>query len=215
MRRTKEEAAATRLCIIRNALELFSENGVSATSLVDVAKRTGVTRGAIYWHFKNKWELFEAVWRHYSQPLDELSAASQEETQVDPLGKLAEIIRYILIGMVEQQSLRQMFLICMRESSSQGEYPQRVKALFHQINERRKNTLANAVRKGQLPENFDIDAGAMFLRSSVDGLIINWIRAPEAFALPPRIDQFVTGILAALKCCVKNNVSASASATHL
>ncbi|KSB87046.1 hypothetical protein LFZ31_05135 [Salmonella enterica subsp. enterica serovar Newport str. S09097] len=39
------------------ALRLFSQQGVSATSLAEIANAAGVTRGAIYWHFKNKSDL--------------------------------------------------------------------------------------------------------------------------------------------------------------
>ena len=59
--KTKQQAGETRRQIIDAALTAFSEQGVSATSLVDIAKQAGVTRGAIYWHFKNKVDLFTEV----------------------------------------------------------------------------------------------------------------------------------------------------------
>lgn len=46
-RKTKQQAGETRRQIIDAALTAFSEQGVSATSLVDIAKQAGVTRGAI------------------------------------------------------------------------------------------------------------------------------------------------------------------------
>lgn len=60
-RRTKAEAEQTRLKIIEAARAVFHERGVSRTSLEQVAATAGVTRGAVYWHFKNKADLFFAV----------------------------------------------------------------------------------------------------------------------------------------------------------
>lgn len=57
-RKTKQQAEETRQEILDAAIKTFSERGVSATSLADIAKSAGVTRGAIYWHFKNKVDLF-------------------------------------------------------------------------------------------------------------------------------------------------------------
>lgn len=56
-RRTKEQARQTRQDILRGALSVFSEKGFSRSTLNDVAKRIGMTRGAVYWHFKDKQEL--------------------------------------------------------------------------------------------------------------------------------------------------------------
>jgi TetR/AcrR family acrAB operon transcriptional repressor len=53
-RATKEEALETRNRIIDAAEEVMFARGVAQTSLADVADAAGVTRGAIYWHFKNK-----------------------------------------------------------------------------------------------------------------------------------------------------------------
>jgi len=60
-RKTKAEAALTREKIIQSARAVFNRRGVSTTSLEEVASEAEVTRGAVYWHFKNKADLFRAV----------------------------------------------------------------------------------------------------------------------------------------------------------
>lgn len=60
-RKTKAEAEKTRLQIIEAARRVFHERGVSRTSLEQVANAAGVTRGAVYWHFRNKSDLFFAM----------------------------------------------------------------------------------------------------------------------------------------------------------
>ena len=61
VRKTKEEAGQTRKDIIEAARRVFHECGVVRSTLEKIAKAAGVTRGAVYWHFSNKAELFFAM----------------------------------------------------------------------------------------------------------------------------------------------------------
>src|SRR5690606_12983243 len=58
MRRTKEQAEQTRASILAAAEQLFLEKGVAHSTLDQIARAAGVTRGAVYWHFENKAHLF-------------------------------------------------------------------------------------------------------------------------------------------------------------
>src|SRR5205085_152133 len=60
-RRTRKEALETRDRIIDAAEHVFQRKGVAHASLAEVAARAKVTRGAVYWHFKDKSELFDAM----------------------------------------------------------------------------------------------------------------------------------------------------------
>ena len=57
-RRTKEEARETRRRILHSALDTFGEKGFTRASLANIAARIGLTKGAVYWHFENKVDLF-------------------------------------------------------------------------------------------------------------------------------------------------------------
>src|SRR5690606_16330307 len=61
-RKTKEEAEITRERLLDAAAQVFCHRGVTSASLDDIAKTAGVTRGALYWHFRNKTDLMEALW---------------------------------------------------------------------------------------------------------------------------------------------------------
>ena len=74
VRKTKEEAQETRNLILDTAEAVFSEKGVSRTTLNDIAKAADLTRGAIYWHFKNKADLFDAMLQRVILPMDEFIA---------------------------------------------------------------------------------------------------------------------------------------------
>jgi len=65
-RRTKEEAEKTYHTLLEAAAEQFTMHGVAATTLNDIAQAAGVTRGALYWHFKGKEDIIRALWENYA-----------------------------------------------------------------------------------------------------------------------------------------------------
>ena len=69
-RRTKKDALLTRSALLDAAEQMFKRQGVSRTSLADIARRAGVTRGAVYWHFKDKSDLFDAMLERVTLPLE-------------------------------------------------------------------------------------------------------------------------------------------------
>ncbi len=62
-RRTKEEAEQTKQAILDSALNLFYEKGFSRTTFDEIARRINLTKGAVYWHFRNKADLLAEIIR--------------------------------------------------------------------------------------------------------------------------------------------------------
>lgn len=75
MRRTKEDALQTRYQLLQAAKALFNEKGFSRTTLAEIAQKAGLTRGAAYWHFKSKDEIFITV---VEQALDDMTASKKQ-----------------------------------------------------------------------------------------------------------------------------------------
>jgi AcrR family transcriptional regulator len=79
MRRTKEDAALTREKLLDAALVSFHAQGYIATTLDDIARQAGITRGAIAWHFGSKAELLNAVIRErYSRAMVRMLAVQAQ-----------------------------------------------------------------------------------------------------------------------------------------
>lgn len=68
-RKTAAEAKETRQRIIDAALEVFVAQGVPDATLDQIARKAGVTRGAVYWHFNGKLEVLQAVLASRQHPL--------------------------------------------------------------------------------------------------------------------------------------------------
>src|SRR4029453_9780766 len=88
VRRTKVEAAATREALLDAALGVFRDRGVAHTSLEEVAASAGVTRGAVYWHFKDKADLSPALGKRVRLPMETMVVFAGETPHDDPLGAL-------------------------------------------------------------------------------------------------------------------------------
>ena len=99
VRKTKQEAEQTRQCIINAAREVFVDKGVSKTSLEEIARHAGVTRGAVYWHFENKSDLLHAMRDQVVLPLidrmdDELlfNLDKEQNPDKDPLTRIENFL---------------------------------------------------------------------------------------------------------------------------
>lgn len=51
-RKTKEDSQLTRSRLLESALDVFSEKSFADVTLSEIAERVGMTKGALYWHFK-------------------------------------------------------------------------------------------------------------------------------------------------------------------
>lgn len=65
----------TRELIIGSAISLFLEKGYSHTTLEDIVRRVGLTRGAFYWNFKTKKDILDEVVDRYESFYREIYAS--------------------------------------------------------------------------------------------------------------------------------------------
>ncbi len=95
MRRKKEEAEQTKQELLKAALAVFSERGYEATRLSDIADKANVTRGAIYWHFGNKENLFLELVKERVSPFFQLVKTTLNE-EGTPLEKIQQLMHNVL-----------------------------------------------------------------------------------------------------------------------
>lgn len=199
-RRTKEEAQVTRCAILDTAERVFRENGVAATSLAEIAGAAGVTRGAIYWHFRNKNDLLMALFERVSLPMEQMLAAAALDTE-DPLLRLRSLSIQVLRLVARDDRTRCVFdtmlTKCERTDDiaalTQRQVQCRADAV-HVI----QGVFRDAVRRGSLPATVNARRAAIGLVAYVDGLIYDWLTDPGSFDLvreaPPLVDQFLDGL---------------------
>ena len=119
-RKTKEDALATRALILDAAERVFHLRGVSRTSLQEIAKDAGLTRGAIYWHFENKGELFHAMMERVTLPMMARMTEVTPGDEDQPLEKIRRNTASALRQVVHDPQVRRVFEIAM-DLHKQGE----------------------------------------------------------------------------------------------
>lgn len=117
VRKTKEDAELTRQGIINAARAVFLARGVSRSTLEHIAAEAEVTRGAVYWHFKNKTEIFHAIRDQVFLPLmDRMDDTLTIESKDDPLtqieNSLCETIQELSTNLQMQQTYEIMMIKC-------------------------------------------------------------------------------------------------------
>ncbi|WP_288108825.1 TetR family transcriptional regulator [Limnobacter sp.] len=202
-RKTREEALETRNLILDTAEAVFSERGVSRTSLNEIAKSAGLTRGAIYWHFKNKADLFEAMMQRVFLPMEEFAQESAQATEANPLDRIRNTALQVVDMMVNEERARRVFEIVMHKMELVDDMlPMRDRHL-HGRNEcigKVESDFQVALSRNLLKSHVKPHEAAIGLHAILDGLIANWVLEPSAFDLEAQarftIDAFLAGLTA-------------------
>lgn len=201
-RSTKEEAVETRNRILDAAEDIFHAQGVSRTSLADVAQAAGVTRGAIYWHFKNKDDLFEAMCERVCLPMEAMVEAQKEEHNLDPLARLRYLCLLVLSETVNNPHSRKVFDIMLHKCElvdATATIFMRQKEGYMEAMEDIERLLREAVAEGQLPSDLDIRLSAVTVHAMLLGLMNNWLLVPESFDLSSAGEAIVDACIEGLR----------------
>ncbi len=83
-----EQSEMTRAALLTAARELFTERGYADTATEEIVKRAGVTRGALYYQFRDKAALFQAVFHDIDRSLMQEIAESMQAAQGDAWQRL-------------------------------------------------------------------------------------------------------------------------------
>src|SRR3546814_18293365 len=87
MKRTKEEAAETKRQILKAAELLFLEQGYEAVTPDEIATASGVSRGAVHFHYVNKAGLPHALRDEAQLPMQELADGLECRSEARRVGK--------------------------------------------------------------------------------------------------------------------------------
>jgi TetR/AcrR family acrAB operon transcriptional repressor len=201
-RRTKEESLATRGSILDAAEQVFQRQGVSRTSLQQIAQAAGVSRGAIYWHFRDKGELFSEMLARVSVPLQETVRADEPGVE-DPLGFIRASFIESLRRTVDDPQQRRVYEIAAHQAEYIGELLEVREQYLVTRAERLRHLergLAAAIRAGQLPEGTQTRAAALAMHALAEGLIRNWLLDPRAFDLLAVGEEALDILVAGMAC---------------
>jgi TetR/AcrR family acrAB operon transcriptional repressor len=191
----EKPSGTARKDLMATAIDCFARYGYQGTSIDRIANAAGVTKGAIYYHFRDKEELlFEAV-KDRTAAYEERIVGSVSPV-TDPVAALAEIAR-VSVHIATRNNLRRFILTLMVEALDTNP---RLSEAFRGIMRRFRSYLAGIVRLGQEQGVFrtDVDASyaAQIFAGGVMGAELQHYQDPErvdlTIAMQGVVDQLVS-----------------------
>lgn len=194
MRRTKAEAQETRQAIVEAAEQVFFERGVARTTLEDVARAAGVTRGAVYWHFRNKSDLFNAVHEQVRLPLEDVFYRIVEAETVDALESLEAFCVTSLARLHEDARLRRVYTILLlkcEHSAEMASLVERERAAKERATRSLTRYFSRLQKLGRMTAAGEPRVFALALYAYMRGLYADCLRSPELYRMPRDAEKLV------------------------
>ncbi len=200
-RKTKKDADKTRQNILDAAFDLFAGKGYTRTTLNEIASVAGVTRGAVYWHFKDKVDLFMALWKE----IHASAGVQPEDLRLDHVESIEDCKHEIMKYMehFEKNDRYAVFWDIVRHRTEYSEELEPV--LENQRNEQREvlermtAMFARLQRLNRMRSDVNPFHAALSVMASVIGLIEVWMADRTAFSIaetvPHCIDNLLMGFL--------------------
>lgn len=180
--------------VLDAALDLFIENGFSATRVEDIAKRAGLSKGAVYLYFPSKQAILEALVRRAVVPVAENAMAMVEGYE----GSVREAITFAFAMLAMKLSDPRLIAIPRLIMHEVSQFPDLARMYREEVIEKAKPALVALIQKG-------IDRGELkpvdpelTVRSVVGPVALHVLMA-EVFGIVPegglQLDRFVSNHL--------------------
>ena len=200
-RRTKADAQTTRNNLLDAAEQLFQSRGVSHTSLNDIATAAGTTRGAIYWHFKDKAELFNAMMERVTLPLEQTLVVAYVEQSAHPVAEIrSAMLEALRLIATDEQTCRVLKIAThqVEYTTDMGAVLERHLSVHGGCVARNHAALQRAFAARGQPPPMALDFAARGLQVMVEGLVHQWLLNTEAFDLQANgraaLDVYLRGL---------------------
>jgi AcrR family transcriptional regulator len=164
-------------------LRCFARRGYHATTLDEIAAEAQVTKGAVYWHYKDKRELFTCVVEERARILVEtVNRAVERETE--PCGQLRAFLESVFAFYAENPEFTALLGV-LRSGPDSGLGDSIAAALrdfYRQTRSCLGQIIGDGIARGVLEEG-PPEALATWLMAVVDGVVLQWGIDPERLDL--------------------------------
>ncbi len=187
MRRSREDARETRRKIIEAAQRVFFNQGIARTTLEQIARAAGVTRGAIYWNFENKADLINAVHAEIQMPAEEILLQILAEDTPEALKRLEKHCADSLVQLHTDEHIRQVYSILLLKCEHSEEtrlLNDRLRESKIRITQNLKMFFARLQQAGHISPDDEPRLLAAGLYGFMLGLYSDYLRYPDLYRMP-------------------------------
>ncbi|MFC4252804.1 TetR family transcriptional regulator [Sinimarinibacterium flocculans] len=185
-RRTKLEAAETRDSLLDAAEQVFLERGYARSTLEAIARRAGATRGAIYWHFRDKADVLDAMVTRGRLPLQELICGIGDSPPEGFLNTLHTLCLDALLELARDRRRQRVYailLLRLEDGSSSPETQAYVRRSLEDARAHLEQLFDRARAAGEIDPDLEPRTAALSLHAYMLGIYCSWLRAPTSFSL--------------------------------
>ncbi|QLW72991.1 acrEF/envCD operon transcriptional regulator [Citrobacter freundii] len=196
-RKTKADALKTRQHLIETAIVQFAARGVGNTTLNDIADAANVTRGAIYWHFDNKSQLFNELWLQQPPLRDLIQDQLIGRWGDNPLQRLREklVVGLQYIAKIPRQQALMQILYHKCEFHNDMISEQDIRDKIGLCHQRIHDSLQKCMDENLIATSLDLDVILIILHGSFSGIIKNWLMNPVSYDLYEQAPVLVDNVL--------------------
>ncbi|HEX7400717.1 MAG TPA: TetR/AcrR family transcriptional regulator [candidate division Zixibacteria bacterium] len=163
--------------ITRTALRLFLEKGYERTSLNDIAQEVGITKPAIYHHFKNKDQLFHQVLTLFFEEMGKWSSSRLGSCRnlKDLLKTLLESLKAfhevtgIILGQHQRKTPYSFLELFLAASKKDPRIQKRIENGFIITRRFLKEKLQEAQKKGEIRNDVDCETLSFEIHALIEG----------------------------------------------
>ncbi len=183
--------------IIEAARKLIIKKGSEHLTVRSIAKEVDITEAAIYRHFRSKRQILSFLMNHISEAMmDEMNRRPAPGS--NSLEMIEEVLRHHL-SEIEQRRGMSFQIIAEILSLGDKKLNWEVYESINKYLDRLKTLLAEAVRKGEVREDLDLDASALLCFGTIQGLVNVWALSNYGFDLAEKYKGLWNGLRRALE----------------
>lgn len=200
-RKTHDDAEQTKQKLLCSAFTLFRRNGYSGTTIATICKDAGVTKGAFYWHFPSKSELFMSLIDKLHEPLHKVFEDAMAK-DLPPLEKLEGMLIAVLAAMETDDQIYKIFeMLFLKVEHTEDTQPifERERTEIDEFLGRVQEVVLQGQESGQIRPDIDSQIAARSMLALIAGTTRHWIVYKDQISLKERAAEFVEITISGLR----------------
>jgi AcrR family transcriptional regulator len=177
----KKNDKKTRKEIVDASMKLFARRGYHGTSISHIAEATGLTKGALYWYFKGKEDLFLTVLERIKENWRKtvLSRIEEPDAVLEKLEGLFDSTSEMVASNDNPYSMH-LFLVAAGAQPEMPEFEHAIKSAYSEHVKIIADTIRTGQEDGEIRRDIDAESAAMGIIGSLDGIVLQARLHPPA-----------------------------------
>ncbi len=183
----------SRLELTKIAIDCFSRFGYRGTSIERIARAAGVTKGAIYYHFRDKEDLLLAAVSDRVKAFENRVQAACED--IDPSRALRSVAEVCVKNACWGDHPRFTIRLMVEAIDTNDRVSEQLRGMMRRFRAFMRNLIRSGQRQGLFRHDIDAETAAASFTSSVLGAEIQFYQDPERLRLEETIGLYVDQLM--------------------